>query len=144
MRSVLVRLTYSHTNVTLLTARRPIHTYHGLATMKHGVKREDHAIIYTGDKRPKKIKGEKLQLHPIQVIPRTPRDKLEEESRINYAKIYTVEHNVKVLFIGRVAPSSQYHLHNDFDATWMNMKRRHEESVGKKLPTHFSMNGAIV
>jgi len=66
------------------------------------------------------MQGEaELPLRPIRVIPRTPRDKLEKESRINYAKIYTVEHNVKVHFIGHVDPKFHNKLVADFDATWM-------------------------
>lgn len=60
---------------------------------------------------------------PIQVTPKSPRDKLDPMSRINYAKIYTVEHNVKVCFIGQIAPSSEKQLMEDFDNTW-NKKRR--------------------
>lgn len=32
-----------------------------------------------------------------------PSEKLDPLSRMNYAKLYTVEHNVKVFFIGRIA-----------------------------------------
>jgi hypothetical protein len=102
-----------------LKSLRPILTYHKQATTKSGVKHEDHAIIYIGKTPPKEIKGEaELRLRPIRVIPKTPRDKLEKQSRINYAKIYTVEHNVKVLFIGEVDPKFQHRLIADFDATW--------------------------
>jgi hypothetical protein len=83
-----------------------------------GVKPEDHAIIYTRDNPPREIdEEEKLRLHPIQVISKTPHHVLETASRINYAKIYTVKHNVKVCFIGHVTPSSQDHLYTDFGAT---------------------------
>lgn len=103
---------------------RPILTYHRQGTTKPGVKREDHAIIYTGDRPPRGIEGEdQLKLRPIRVIPKTPRDKLEKESRINYAKIYTVEHNVKVHFIGYVDPTFQHKLVADFDATWMKKRQ---------------------
>jgi hypothetical protein len=88
------------------------------------VKQDDHAIIYTGENPPREIQGEDpLTLRPIRVIPKTPRDKLEKESRINYAKIYTVEHNVKVHFIGEVAKSSQHRLIADFDAAWMKKRQ---------------------
>ncbi|KAN0102590.1 hypothetical protein V8E51_010903 [Hyaloscypha variabilis] len=101
----------------------PISTYGMQATTKRGVKAEDHAIIWTseykGDKPPTEISGEaKLVLRPVEVIPRTPRDKLAKESRLNYAKIYTIEHNVKVVFIGHVAPSSQRNFVADHDVTW--------------------------
>jgi hypothetical protein len=93
------------------------------ATTKRGVKAEDHAIIWTReharDQPPREISREaKLVLRPVEVIPRTPRDKLQKESRLNYAKIYTIEHNVKVVFIGDVAPSSQHNFVADHDATW--------------------------
>jgi len=103
---------------------RPILTYQRQATKKWGVKRDDHAIIYTGDNPPRELNGEPpLKLRPIRVIGKTPRDKLEEESRINYAKVYTVEHNVKVHFIGSIAPSSQHRLVADFDATWVKKRQ---------------------
>lgn len=67
---------------------------------------------------PSEQHGENLTKEPIRVIPKTPRDKLDPESRLNYAKIYTVEHNVKVWFIGHIAEKSQRKLMTDFDATW--------------------------
>ena len=70
------------------------------------------------------LEGEaELRLRPIRVIPKTPRDKLEKQSRINYAKIYTVEHNVKVLFIGHVDPKFQHRLIVDFDTTWQKKRQ---------------------
>ncbi len=104
---------------------RQILTYSGQGTTKPGLKNArshgkvtDHAIIYTGDTPPDPLDGETLALEPIQLIPNTERDKLAIESRINYAKIYTVEHNVKVLFVGKIAPSSQRRLVEDFDYIW--------------------------
>ena len=80
------------------------------------MKHKDHAIIYTIDRPP----GDKTDLDkdPIEVLPKTPRDTLEAGSLINYAKIYTVEHNVKVHFVGHIAPGSQRRFMSDYDATW--------------------------
>jgi hypothetical protein len=72
---------------------------------------------------PAEVDGENLSKEPIRVIPKTPRDKLDSESRLNYAKIYTVEHNVKVYFVGEIAPESKRRLIIDFDAAW-NSKRQ--------------------
>lgn len=94
----------------------PILTYGGQGTLKAGVKAKDHAIIYTG--KPTILKGEKLELEPIKMVPDTHRDKLDLASRINYAKIYTVEHNVKVHFIGRLDKSSRRKFMTDFDLVW--------------------------
>lgn len=96
----------------------PILTYQRQGTTKWGVKHDDHAIIYAGDTAPPPVDGEKLTKPPIQMIPQTYRDKLEPTSRINYAKIYTVEHNVKVCFIGHIAQTSERQLMTDFDDTW--------------------------
>ena len=97
----------------------PILTYNHQGTGKSGAKGGEHAIIYTGDRPPKELKGERaLKNSPIEMKPNTPRDKLSPDSRVNYAKIYTVEYNVKVLFIGRVATSSQRKFMTDFDQAW--------------------------
>ncbi|PVH71178.1 hypothetical protein DL98DRAFT_435672, partial [Cadophora sp. DSE1049] len=94
----------------------PILTYGGQGTLKTGVKAKDHAIIYTGT--PAIFKGEKLELDPIKMDPNSSRDKLDQASRINYAKIYTVEHNVKVHFIGKLEKSSRRKFMTDFDLVW--------------------------
>lgn len=103
----------------LLISRSPILTYHNQGTKKWGVVPDDHAIVYVGDQAPPNLRGENiLSKPPIEMIPKSPRHKLEPASRINYAKIYTVEHNVKVCFIGHIAPSSEMQLMRDFDDTW--------------------------
>ena len=80
---------------------------------------EDHAIIYTGESPPEKLDGEQsLTNSPIQVILKNNRDKLDKYSHVNYAKLYTVEHNVKVQFIGQIADTDRLRFVAAFDATW--------------------------
>ncbi len=84
---------------TRLTYSRPILTYSGQGVNKRGVHADQHAIIYSA-KRPVALRGEKekgLTMRPVRVIPDTPRHKLDNASRLNYAKPYTVEYNVKVV-----------------------------------------------
>jgi hypothetical protein len=52
---------------------------------------------------------------PICVKPKGPHHKLDPTSRLNYAKIYTVEHNVKVCFIGVVHDKSKAALLHDYN-----------------------------
>ena len=52
---------------------------------------------------------------PIKVIPRTAQ-KLDPLSRINFAKVYTVEHNVRVMPVGEVDQDSKHLL----VAYWIN------------------------
>jgi hypothetical protein len=82
----------------------PIMTYGGQGTLKYGVHPEDHAAIYSSKREgPCILEGEEMTHRPIRVDVIDPSHKLDPMSRLNYAKIYTVEHNVKVCFIGKVA-----------------------------------------
>ena len=72
-----------------------------------GVDPYSHAAIYSSSEQgPKYLKHEdrSRQKKPIKIELSNPNYKLDPASRLNYAKLYTVEHNVKVLFIGRVSP----------------------------------------
>ncbi|KAN0095172.1 hypothetical protein V8E51_015883 [Hyaloscypha variabilis] len=95
----------------------PILTYQGQGLNKRGVHAEHHAIIYSG-KKPVAFRGEKekgLQMRSIKVTPDNPRHKLDDASRLNYAKTYTVEYNVKVWFIGRVSSDSEWQIRTDYN-----------------------------
>ena len=97
----------------------PILTYGGQGTNKPGVKAADHAIIYTGNVEPQPLPGENgIHKRSVKVESTDPRGKLAPESRVNYSKVYTVEHNVKVCFIGRVHNDSKATFFTDFDLTF--------------------------
>jgi hypothetical protein len=75
---------------------------------KQGVKKNYHAIIYTGEepnerRREMPAQGERGMLQSIKVRPQSKQDKLDSLSRINFEKVYTVEHNLKVYDFGEVA-----------------------------------------
>lgn len=102
-----------------LTMSRPILTYGKQGTAKNGVKPDDHAIIYTSGQPPDLLPNEPaLHKNPIRVVPESRRVKLAPESRVNYSKLYTVEHNVKVCFIGKIALDSEGHFFADFNRTF--------------------------
>ncbi|PQE23490.1 Ankyrin repeat-containing domain protein [Rutstroemia sp. NJR-2017a BVV2] len=95
---------------------RSIMTYGSQGTNKTGVHAKNHAIIYT--ESPTMMYGERergLTRRPIRVIPSEPQHKLDPASRLNYAKIYTVEHYVKVWFIGKLAPESELPVVTDYN-----------------------------
>jgi hypothetical protein len=50
------------------------------------------------------------------MVPKYPNLKLDAASRLNYAKIYTIEYNVKVRFIGRIHPDSFWQVAADYNA----------------------------
>ncbi|OBT74595.1 hypothetical protein VF21_06399 [Pseudogymnoascus sp. 05NY08] len=93
----------------------PILTYSNQGTAKPGVKAQHHAIIYSSKRPPSELSGEPELLNvPIRIEMASPADRLVPESRLNYAKVYTVEHNVKVHFIGRVHKDSSSTFKGDF------------------------------
>ncbi|KAI9814564.1 MAG: hypothetical protein M1827_003119 [Pycnora praestabilis] len=80
----------------------PISTYGDRGTTKRGVDSSTHAIIYTSNIPPELLATEEgMTKDPIGVQPEGD-DKLAPTSRVNFGKVYTVEHNVKVKGIGMV------------------------------------------
>lgn len=66
---------------------------------KKGVHASHHTIVYSGS-NPVYLPGEVesgLMRTPLKVDPASPRHRLDDASRLNYAKTYTVEYNVKVV-----------------------------------------------
>ncbi|PFH55443.1 hypothetical protein XA68_18306 [Ophiocordyceps unilateralis] len=81
----------------------PILTYGGKGCKKRGVKPAKHGIIHERGHKARLLEGEpKLGFPPIRVEMTEEGEKLSKESRVNYSKLVTVEHNVKVFFIGSV------------------------------------------
>lgn len=97
-----------------LTFNSPVHTYNGQATLKPNLpERQQHAIIYTSRECPPEhsyrlndgtLVKENLSKDPIRVRREQtgPEGDLGVYSRLNYSKIYTVEHYIRVLNIGMV------------------------------------------
>ena len=56
----------------------------------------------------------KLGKRPIMVDAWSPEEKLDPESLVHFAKVYSVEHNVKVKPIGRISKESM----KDFERNW--------------------------
>lgn len=76
---------------------------------KKGINKKHHAIAYTTRKEPApqenekpRTADEKPMLPGIRVVPKKKQFKLDPMSRIDFSRIYTVEHNVKVFDFGNV------------------------------------------
>lgn len=114
-------------------------TYLGKGTSKNGVHAGDHTIIYT--ERPQLVPGEaKLANKPIRVRPYEPHHKLERASRLNYAKVYTVEYNVKVWFIGEIHPDSERHLITDYNSSHPPLRARNDPPPPRTSQTELLVN----
>lgn len=71
-------------------------------------------MIYTGA-HPETFANETLTNKPIRIIPIHPHERLAESSRGNYAKIYAIEHTVRVQFIGRIDQKGIQQVVSDFN-----------------------------
>jgi len=94
-------------------------SYEGRGATKPGVHAEHHAIIYTSPE-PVWLTNEEnagMVFKPVKVVPDSGRHKLDKASRLNYAKLYTVEHNVKVWFIGNIHRDFLPQVLNDHNIT---------------------------
>lgn len=81
---------------------RPIQTYNGRGCIDQ-VGKEFFGIIYTSTTAPTPMTGEeKMTKTPIRLNARHPADSLHESSRINYSKLYRVDHSVRVKDLGLV------------------------------------------
>ncbi len=94
--------------------RRPISTYNGRATTKPGVDPQSHAIVYARNSKPVRLESEDGMTKEPKEIELAQGQNLHPLSRVNFAKVYTMEHNVLVMNIGKVASTSMARLSTYF------------------------------
>jgi len=98
---------------------RPILTYERRACTKKGVKPNKHGIVYTVGSRPLLVKGEsRLGFPPVRLELDVSTEGLAREARVNYSKLVTIEHNVKVYFIGRIVAEDMLQVDSAVDKCW--------------------------
>jgi hypothetical protein len=95
-----------------------IYTYGEQGVLKSGLSADDrkaHAVIYMTGARPTNLQDEHLMnKEPIAVDPASPGQRLNKWSRLDFRRVHTVEHNVKVKNIGQVSRGSMPYLTNYF------------------------------
>ncbi|GAB0136546.1 hypothetical protein EsDP_00004845 [Epichloe bromicola] len=97
----------------------PILTYGGKGCNKSGVKPSKHGIIYEYGHRARTLDGEpKLGFPAVQARITEDGERLSKESRVNYSKLITVEHNVNVFFIGSIMPESWVNFQDAVNDCW--------------------------
>lgn len=110
-----------------LTHDRPISTYKGQGCSKRGLKPETHGMVYSSSHRPRLLDGEpKLGFGPVQIKMRAEDEKLAKQSRINYSKHMTVEHNIKVLVLGEVHSQDFNRFCESADECWNGTNNRRQ------------------
>jgi len=113
-----------------LKKTRPILTYGRKGCLKKGVKPKKHGIITTHTKTSRALpldKEPKLGFPPVRMKMTVPGEILAKESRVNYSKLVTVEHNVKVFFIGMIEKDMEL-VSDAVDQCWMSKRRKPKSS----------------
>ncbi|POS79376.1 hypothetical protein DHEL01_v202224 [Diaporthe helianthi] len=108
----------------------PILTYGKLGCLKNGVKPHHHGIVFENGQQPIRLPNEpSLRFEPIR-MEMNPGEHISEESRVNYSKLVTVEHNVKVLFVGNVLYEDWPIVQQAVDECWDSKKSHRSEHPG--------------
>lgn len=82
----------------------PVSTYGGQGVAKRGIDPRSHAVMYMADTGPLVGSDEpRMTKKPLRIVPASPGEKLDPMSRLNFGKVHTVEHNIRVRPIGRVS-----------------------------------------
>ncbi|KAK0720386.1 hypothetical protein B0H67DRAFT_485873, partial [Lasiosphaeris hirsuta] len=107
----------------------PILTYERRGCTKRGVKPQKHGVVYPEGGRPHYLRNEPtMGFAPVRLHLEDSTEKLAKESRVNYAKLVTVEHNVKVFFIGTII---DFHVVNAaVDRCWILKNRLSDRQTG--------------
>ncbi|KAK5742064.1 hypothetical protein LTR17_003572 [Elasticomyces elasticus] len=103
----------------------PIVSYGRMGLGKAGIVKFEHGIIHTGINPPLAMVSESprqfeqgMQGIPIRVSPASPVDKLDQECRVDYGKVHTIHHNIKVKPFGTVHAGSVSALLHQCGAVW--------------------------
>lgn len=105
--------------------RRPISTYNRQGVAKEGINKSEHAVIYSGRSAPEMDRTERprrgeqgVLAQPIRVDPDDASERLDSWSRLDFGKVYNIEHKVKVRSFGMVNAASRPALQTQFRMVW--------------------------
>ena len=85
----------------------PVTTYGGQGVAKRGIDPRSHTALYIRGNYPEISRDEwGMTKMPLEVVPILPTDRLDKKSRLNFGKVHTVEHNLRVRPIGRFSQES--------------------------------------
>jgi hypothetical protein len=85
----------------------PIQTYQKRGTTKSRINVENHAIVYAAGSEPKLLPEEELPgMGSFPIVMEDKSVTVDQSSRLNFGKVYTVEHNIKVRNVGKINKES--------------------------------------
>lgn len=88
-------------------------------------------MICERGQKPRLLSGEpKLGFAPVEAEITQAGERLSKESRVNYSKMVTVEHNVKVFFIGHIKVKDYDIFADAVDRCWAEKIHRSQREEG--------------
>lgn len=89
------------------------------------MKPHDHGVAFLSGTAAATLKNEPpLGFEPIRLRIDVPGERIAKESRVNYSKLTTVEHNLRVLIIGHVVKEDMDIVQKAVDECWTRKQRR--------------------
>ena len=126
-------------------------TYGGQGVGKPKVKKSDHAIIYSGKSAPSSMRNEQpvrgergMRPHSIRVVPDNKEEKLDPKSRIDFGKMHTIHHNLKVRPFGMVEAQSIPQLLNQFIAAMQDTSSKKQSGLSSRTNMPSTPSGTVV
>jgi hypothetical protein len=80
----------------------PLNTFSRQGTEKDRIRAEDYAAVYPMGGELQIGAFEKMTKQPFPIIIEDPKERIDPMSRLNFGQVHTVQHNLKVLGIGRI------------------------------------------
>ena len=118
----------------------PITSYGHRGVGKPGVNKSEHSVIHTTKNPPEPLPAELplrgedgMRPHAIKVDSDDPIDKLDALSRLDYGKVHTIQHNIKVKAFGKVNPKSMFALINQFGNVWRTLPAPGQASTSRDV-----------
>ncbi|ROV92685.1 hypothetical protein VSDG_06558 [Cytospora chrysosperma] len=111
----------------------PILTYGNQGCQKRGVKPHKHGIVYEQGTVASELPNEpKLGFQPICMQMTAANEHISHNSRVNYSKLVSVEHNVKVFFIGRISYDDWPTVQRAVDKCWEDQLRERPHHISRR------------
>jgi hypothetical protein len=77
-----------------------------------------------------------LSKSPFACTPARPEEELHSSSRINFARVYTIEHNMKVLNVGKIVQAHLRRLETYFLQTMSSNRREELPAIESTITTY--------
>lgn len=99
----------------------PITTYGGRGVAKRGMKKSEHVVVYSENQLPAEDPGERpergeaaMRRETVRILTDRPTESLDPMSRLDLARAYTIQHNIKARSFGMVQVKARASLESAF------------------------------